>query len=205
MDASEMSPEQRIVIAAVETIEAFGIDGATTRRIATRAGVNVASINYYFRTKENLIAQALQHSLRNAFDWDDFSPSDDYTAADRLVYIIDDLVRGVRTFPRLTHAHFSRETEPDGTPGISLRELAGFLRQVEEDLERRGVSQSRARLRESVLQVVMATVIGAVFFPSLFELYGGFSIDDRDARRKYVRNVVDSALSHREDRSEEAD
>lgn len=43
--------EIKIIEAAIECIEQFGLKGATNRRIAEKAGVNLAAINYYFRSK----------------------------------------------------------------------------------------------------------------------------------------------------------
>lgn len=45
---------ERIVSAALEAFTERGFDGATTREIATRVGVNHGLIPYYFRTKEKL-------------------------------------------------------------------------------------------------------------------------------------------------------
>jgi AcrR family transcriptional regulator len=44
----------RIAQAALEAFTEKGFDGATTREIATRVGVNHGLIPYYFRTKEKL-------------------------------------------------------------------------------------------------------------------------------------------------------
>jgi AcrR family transcriptional regulator len=55
----------RIMEAAVELFAASGFDGATTRAIADRAGVNLPAIQYYFGSKEGLyravIEQFSQH------------------------------------------------------------------------------------------------------------------------------------------------
>ena len=63
--------EIKIIEAAIDCIEQFGLKGATNRRIAEKAGVNLAAINYYFRSKENLIERVMETTLHNAFDWDD--------------------------------------------------------------------------------------------------------------------------------------
>ena len=38
--------EIKIIEAAIDCIEQFGLKGATNRRIAEKAGVNLAAINY---------------------------------------------------------------------------------------------------------------------------------------------------------------
>lgn len=51
--------KERILLAAIAMVERWGIDGATTRVIAAEAGVNVAAVNYHFRTKNALLGQAI--------------------------------------------------------------------------------------------------------------------------------------------------
>lgn len=46
--------EQKIFDAATELFLEKGVDRTSVREIATRAGINLALMNYYFRSKENL-------------------------------------------------------------------------------------------------------------------------------------------------------
>ena len=43
-----------------EVISEFGVDGASMRQIADRAGVSTGTINYHFGNKQKLIMAALQ-------------------------------------------------------------------------------------------------------------------------------------------------
>jgi AcrR family transcriptional regulator len=56
----------RILTAAREVFDEEGFRGATTRRIAARAGVNEVTLFRHFATKEELIAAALEHGHRQA-------------------------------------------------------------------------------------------------------------------------------------------
>ncbi|MBN2385486.1 MAG: helix-turn-helix transcriptional regulator [Anaerolineales bacterium] len=60
---SKPSPRQRILPAVVVCIAKYGIDKLTTRKIAEQAGTNAASINYYFRSKDELLAEALARAI----------------------------------------------------------------------------------------------------------------------------------------------
>jgi AcrR family transcriptional regulator len=66
-ELQEQTPRDRIVHATIQCIERFGVSGATVRRIAAAAGVNVAAINYYFGTKDRLLEAALAQTLEEAF------------------------------------------------------------------------------------------------------------------------------------------
>jgi AcrR family transcriptional regulator len=50
----------------VEVFAEYGFRDATVRDICSRANVNVASVNYYFRNKESLYTQVLAFSFREA-------------------------------------------------------------------------------------------------------------------------------------------
>jgi AcrR family transcriptional regulator len=68
---AKVSTRDRIRLAAIEAIEQHGIDQLTTRLIAEGAGTNLASINYHFRTKDDLLTEVLQstadHMLQDVF------------------------------------------------------------------------------------------------------------------------------------------
>lgn len=54
MMEQDLSAEQKIKDAARKIFLEFGFDGCTTRQIAKEAGINVALVNYYFRSKNQL-------------------------------------------------------------------------------------------------------------------------------------------------------
>ena len=56
----------RLLQVAVEVFAEYGFRETTIREICSRANVNVASINYYFRSKEALYAQALAFAFQEA-------------------------------------------------------------------------------------------------------------------------------------------
>ena len=58
----EISPRQRVFDAAVELFAARGFDAVTVRDITAHAGANLAAVNYYFESKENLIRLVFKHA-----------------------------------------------------------------------------------------------------------------------------------------------
>ena len=52
---------QRIIEAALEVFGHYGFEGASTRALADRAGVNLAAIPYYFGSKEGLYRAVAEH------------------------------------------------------------------------------------------------------------------------------------------------
>jgi AcrR family transcriptional regulator len=65
--AAEPAPVDRrqdLVAAAYQQIARLGFEGLRTRDVAAAAGVNVATLHYYFPTKEALIGDVLKHAMQ---------------------------------------------------------------------------------------------------------------------------------------------
>ena len=60
MAIEELSTEDKILLAASKVFTEKGFSGARTRDIAEEAGINLALLNYYFRTKEKLFEQVMK-------------------------------------------------------------------------------------------------------------------------------------------------
>jgi len=63
---TERGKEQKskLVGAAYEIIAEKGLEGLRTRPVAARAGVNIATLHYYFRTKEDLIKGVTERLMK---------------------------------------------------------------------------------------------------------------------------------------------
>lgn len=62
MDGSLPSSRDRLIIAAQKLFAQRGYNGVSVRDIAAEAGMNSASIGYYFGGKENLLAEVYRHA-----------------------------------------------------------------------------------------------------------------------------------------------
>ena len=60
MNEQEQSTEEKILEAASEVFTEKGFSGTRTRDIAEKAGINLALLNYYFRSKEKLFEQVMK-------------------------------------------------------------------------------------------------------------------------------------------------
>lgn len=62
-DGNPAQTRREILLAAEESFARSGYEGATTRQVASRAGVNVATLHYHFGNKEGLYWAVLGHAL----------------------------------------------------------------------------------------------------------------------------------------------
>lgn len=59
--APDLGARERLLDAAAEIFGTYNLEGATTRQLAQRAGVNQAAIPYYFGGKEGLYRATVEH------------------------------------------------------------------------------------------------------------------------------------------------
>ncbi|WP_133648699.1 CerR family C-terminal domain-containing protein [Paraburkholderia flava] len=116
---------RRIIEAAVDLFGEHGFDGASTRDIAARAGVNAPALQYYFENKEGVYRACIEAFADEA--WEKFGPAIEHahevlrTEADREALIEAFLrIQATMADKILVNAH---------TPGQRLffaREQAGY-------------------------------------------------------------------------------
>src|SRR5947209_18561208 len=61
--AAKEDRQHELVLAAFNQIAARGFEGLRTREVAAEVGVNIATLHYYFPTKEALVRGAVHHAL----------------------------------------------------------------------------------------------------------------------------------------------
>ena len=64
LEAAASDTRARIIAAALDVFATRGFDAATVKEITDLAGANVAAVNYYFRSKDDLLLHVLETSLR---------------------------------------------------------------------------------------------------------------------------------------------
>jgi AcrR family transcriptional regulator len=192
-DDGPVSPADRILGAALACMERDGIEATGIRDIAREAGVNSAAINYYFRSKDNLIRLALERSLENAFGEIiselDRLRGEGMALRPALEHVIDDYVRHVRDFPRLAYAHLREALVNQRYDGMAVTRLNGFL---EELLERLVSEQTPERAPELRLLLVQAWggLIAFGVLPRLFEPFLPLDFSDAEVRARYVSRLL---------------
>jgi AcrR family transcriptional regulator len=103
--SSKKATKEQILLATIDAIEKYGLPNLTTRLIAKEAGVNNAALHYYYSTKENLIATAMDQTAHHMLgDIKTILESDqpiEIRFREMLVYIIE----GAMRFPNIIRAH----------------------------------------------------------------------------------------------------
>ncbi len=179
---------QKIIEAAIEIMGREGNLNATIRDIAGRANVNIASINYYFRSKEKLMEEVEQTIIEKTRDIYDLLFDEKVEVRERLVRWGDSLMKRLLDFPGLIYLIGSRFLEDDVTGSISE-----YMSVPERDLhpvikELTG-TDSEELLSFKVLQLISGVVYPVLIYSSTGKAVGQ-DINDSATRSRYLTHLV---------------
>lgn len=108
---------QDLVLAAYKTIAQKGFEGLRVRDVASRAGVNIATLHYYFSTKEALIRAVVDHLVHQFLTMRAPLPDDSSaTAPQKLRRLFLDLRYQLEQAPQMfivwTELHLRSQRDP---------------------------------------------------------------------------------------------
>lgn len=186
--------ELKIIEAAIACIEQYGLNDTTVRKIAAEAGVNIAAVNYYFGSKDDLFARVMEITRQNAFDWEHFESSEDYPPKERLSAILEHLTVGAQMYPQISRMHFYGWTGGDKADPESLKQLNLFLERVYTDLTAKGAKLTGTTLRFAILQAVSASVFSIGLLQEMCSQYAKQDLGDPDVLKQYIHSLVDGVL-----------
>ncbi len=189
--AQKEETKKHILLAAIDTIEALGVQNVTTRAIAERAGVNNAALHYYYGTKERLVEEAMALSLQHWMEDTAEQLSRPGDAREKLYAMFDYLVDGDLRYPNLIRAHlYAPLMEGQGNTAL-MGVFARWLELTCAELDRL-FPERKEEMRMAVFSAILA-LLNAGLMPSL---PGHPELDLRDeaARRRFVNYLVNSIL-----------
>lgn len=119
----KLETKEKIMRATLELTKQEGFERITIKKIAEASSTNVALVNYYFGSKENLFSESIKlilNSFQHTFAiLDDFSIS----SRDRLRQFLLDYLQVIRQYPEL----LSRIILMGNTVFSSQHEYGSFL------------------------------------------------------------------------------
>ncbi|MFO8191618.1 MAG: TetR/AcrR family transcriptional regulator [Bacillota bacterium] len=189
MDEEKTDTRSKILEAAAEIIGRERNLNFTIREVASRAEVNIASINYYFRSKNNLLSEIerlLMEKTRLIYaDLGDESLS----PRDRLINWADELIKHLIEYPGIIYLIGTKILERESTfigPYLDLLEtdLAPLVKKIT------GLNRKNS-ISFKVLQLISGVVYPVLIFSSA-ENHGDIDIRNGDMRLAYINSLIDS-------------
>jgi AcrR family transcriptional regulator len=191
--AEKTATRQIILEAVVACIEKYGLDKLTTRKIAEEAGTNIASINYHFRSKDELVAETLSMTIHHMME-DVFAAIDDTARpfetalTDVLFYLLD----GTRKFPGISRAHLYRAVIQNDRQSISAQAMIRVFERLVKRAAHEYPHKDPKRIRLAVSQImssIMFALLAGDFFPVPREYQLGSSKNARALAEAYARQL----------------
>lgn len=183
--------KQKIILSAIECIEAEGLQGATIRKIAKQAGVNVAAINYHFGSKEQLFNIVLNSTLNESFvnniqDYEELWLSDTKTA---LQLFLEDTIQGAINFPNLTKAHLTESFINNDFSTNSVNKMNEFLTNLHELIQNILPSEDEMEQKLAIVQLFSAFLMTGMM-PKLFDQFLGTEMKNTEIQKKFVEVLI---------------
>lgn len=185
--------EQKILLTAINCINEYGINKVTVRMIAEHAAVNVAAVNYYFRSKDRLLKQAIGLALTNLFEDVDEMFATAQDGRTLMTGMLRFLLWGVSVYPGITRSFLYGPVAGEKAEGAMLTAMRGLVTRLRDRLAELCPEREREDLEAGIMAALSATFMGCV----VPELFGGLaSIDLRDeaARERLVAGLTEMVV-----------
>lgn len=162
---TDLSKKDLILNATLDLIKDEGFEGVTIRKIAARANVNVALINYHFGSKDkllNTVIHLLVSSIKHSF-----IILDDRTieSRERLKRFLIQYLNTFHQYPFIVRKLVDREP----LQFESQFEFVNFLKSIGLQKVRQTIQELSGERDPQTLTIMMSHILGAVFLPFLIE------------------------------------
>ncbi len=185
-------PEAKILEAAIDCINDDGVQGVTVRRIAERAGVNVAAINYYYRSKDRLVDAAMEQTMHNAFDdWMEIIRDRKRPIRTRYRDILYEMVWGIASYPGITRAHLYGPIVEGAADTLATGWFSRFFELVSEETTA-SLPRVEPRVIQAALMELFATALLVPLVRPMFGKVQPFDFTDEQGRGMFVEHLLDT-------------
>ena len=193
MGTEKTDTRSRIMKTAVEMIGREGNLNVTIREIAEKAGVNIAAINYYFSSKENLIEEVERVTVEQTQLIYNRLLDESKSPRERLITWADELMSYLIDYPGIIYMIGTRVLQSDNkSDGLSDYLSISDTRLNPVVGELTGVGE------ENLLSFKVLQMISGVVYPTL--IYSGTKkasgriISSERVRKEYLAGLIDSLI-----------
>jgi TetR/AcrR family transcriptional regulator, regulator of cefoperazone and chloramphenicol sensitivity len=179
----------RILEAAAEIIGRERNLNLTIREVAARADVNIASINYHFRSKENLLSEVEMLLMENIGHIYTHLGDPEANTATRLINWANNLIKQLIDYPGIIYLIGTRILEKEQT-GINQ-----YLSLMDKDLAPLVKELSGTDDDDTVAFKVLQLISGVVYpvlITSSSDEATGINVSDEKTRLAYVSQLIAS-------------
>lgn len=188
----KVSRKEKILNAALKIISEKGNLDFTIREVVLDADVNVASVNYYFGTKKKLIQEIEKKYFEKLLEIQEILKDTQSKPKQRLVKWANTLFEYMFNNPGLISILNNKLfliSTLDTTLELFLQENNNYLAQIIRKI---------TSIDEKNLKFKLSQINATLFFPMILarniENLFGFSFNDPENRKEYVKSIIDSII-----------
>ena len=197
----EKNTEEKIKATARELFNKYGFSGTKTRDIAEQSGINLALLNYYFRSKAKLFHIIMEETLAQFFDLlTSILSNEETTFEEKIEGVVHGYIDLLKANPDMPTFVMSELRNNQG-------HLISKVNAKERVMNSHFIQQYQQKVAESSippihpLQFIM-TLLGMTVFPfigspllrSMGDLSGSAFNDMMDQRKELIPQWMDSIL-----------
>jgi len=196
----DLSTEAKIIEAATQVFRAKGFSGCSSREIAKASGMNVALVNYYFRSKGQLFQLIFKTAMEDFIESMICAFSSEKSLEDKMRVVIEKEYEFLLTHPELPAFIIN---EMNRAEGCSL-DHASFFEKIRSTgvFEQCVVAQAEGRMRQIDLLSVTLLIMSNCQYPVMAKnlLQGIHSISEEqysenlELHKKHVTEMLISYL-----------
>lgn len=195
-DSNTLSPKMRILDATLKIIGTEGVQHVTSRKIASLAKVNVAAINYYFDSKDDVINEALKTLMKKLMQSFDHLDDISVPAEARIRKFLRSYADYTLEYPDVFRNFVDQVTHESEA---SL-EYIEFMKQIGLNKLKRLVQEnSQSQLTDTELSMKIFQMFSSLEFPVLvgakMKSIAHFDYSNRNSRYHYIDLVLKSLLT----------
>ena len=185
-----MNIKQKIIHATIQVIEEEGIQSITVRKVAKKAKVNIASINYYFGSKEKLISETLHDSLHAAFsDWNEVVGTTNRQLDCQLKKFFIHWISGIINYPNMTKAHLYAPIVNGNYKGLFVKHFNLFLENIHQRMKNACPKMTSMQTNFTIMQIISAVAFVSLV-PNLFKSFSGIDLHDAKTQKNYIDHLI---------------
>jgi AcrR family transcriptional regulator len=190
MEKKNVPAKSKIVAATIDCIDREGIQSLTVRKIAREAGVNSAAINYYFGTKEALVATAMSQTLDEMMKMpEEVFEGAKGEASERIEAFLGAFLEGLVRWRGIVKAHLYEPLMEGNYETDFVRRFGEFLTALAGRIGRALPFVDETVVRISIVQAVSAVMLPGLL-PGIFLRFAALDFEKPDVRSEYVRALV---------------
>lgn len=194
--SNTLTTKEKIIRVVMDIIAEEGFQNLTIRKIAARAGVNVAAINYHFGSKDAVINEALKtvtDQLKNTFE---FLKTRNESGETRLALFINNYTDIMSEYPDIIknviyHQIHNKQLDEQV-------EYVTFLRTEGIELIKHTIEQIRPELNEHILYLKTLHLVSSISFPILMgeqvKEIMGVDLFNREIRQIHTKVLLENVI-----------